>query len=141
MNHEVRLLLLQLDHLLFEDLMHSLKVVLVGFEPQLEELERHLEESVVVSPLEYRVVHIANEVLEETSDHYIDDLANLEVNILCEGSGSVVLLKLHAACDVLFSSGKVQLVQCLVGVLSPVYRSSKVETYIIHQKPKAELTS
>ena len=131
-DHEVRLLRLQLLHLLAQDLINAPKIVLVVFEAQLEKLQRHLEEPRVVFALEDRIVHVADQVLEEAPDHDVDYLANLEVDVLGKRRRLMILLELHAAGYVLLCRSQVELVQCLLCKLTPVDCLPEVETHIVH---------
>jgi hypothetical protein len=90
---------------------------------------------VIVSPLEHRVIDITNQVLEETSDHNVDNLTNLNVDVLSQGGSGVVLLELHTACNVLLSCGQVEFIKGLVSILKSINRCSEVEADIVHQKP------
>ena len=112
--------------------MHVFEVVSVGHEPHLEKLQTHLEKLVVVTAFEDRVVDIADEVLEKGPDHSVYNLANLQIDVLCKSCCSVVLLKLHAASDVLFGGLKVQFVQCESRVLHRVDCLSEVKTDVVH---------
>jgi len=112
--------------------MHVFEVVSVGHKPHLEKLQTHLEKLVVVTSFKDRVVDIADKVLEEGPDHYVNNLANLQINVFCKICCSVVLLKLHAASDVLFGSLKVQFVQCESRILHRVDCLPKVKTDVVH---------
>ena len=112
--------------------MHVFEVVSVGHEPHLEKLQTHFEKLVVVTAFEDRVVDIADEVFEKGPDHYVYYLANLQIDVLCKGCCSVVLLKLHAASDVLFGGLKVKFVQCESRVLHRVDCLSEVKTDVVH---------
>jgi len=131
-DHEVRLLSLQLLHLLAQDLINAPEIVLVVFEAQLEKLKRDLKEPRVVFALEDRIVHVADQVLEEASDHDVDYLANLEIDVLGKRRRLMILLELHTAGYVLLCRSQVELVQCLLCKLTPVDCLTEVETHIVH---------
>jgi hypothetical protein len=73
-------------------------------ESRSEEFETVLEELVVVVAIKDWVVDVANQVLEETANHYVNDLANLKINLGGQCCLGMVLLKFLAARHIFFSS-------------------------------------
>ena len=90
--------------------MHVFEVVSVGHKPHFEKVQTHFEKLVVVAAFKNRVVDVANKVLEERSDHHVDNLTNFQVDILGQCGSSMVLLEFHATCDVLFSGLKIEFI-------------------------------
>lgn len=62
--------------LFLQDSIDISEVILIGLEAGAEKLQTVLEENMVVIAIKNRVVDIANKVLEEASDHYVNNLAN-----------------------------------------------------------------
>jgi hypothetical protein len=92
-----------------QDGVDLVEVVLVGEKSAFKVSETKLEEKRVVVALEDRVADVAHQVLEKGTDNDVDYLANLQVNLLLKCGSLVILLKVHATGNVLFSGGLVQL--------------------------------
>lgn len=121
--------------------MHTLEVVVVRLEPHLEKFQTLHEEIMVVVSLKHRIVNIAHQVLEERTDNNIHNLTNFQVNIFSKCSCGMVLFKFLTTCYVLLRSCQIKLIQSFVCILIRVNRVSKIETDVIHQKPKNFNTS
>lgn len=89
--------------------MNIFEVVFIREEAPLEVSQTEFKEYGVVITIEYRVRNVADEVFKERSHDYVDDLTDFEIDLLLEGGGLVVLLKVHAAGDVLLCGCFVQL--------------------------------
>jgi len=132
MNIELGLLGVKSLHFCLENGVDVFELILVGAEPQREEAQTELEELVVVFAVKHGVLHIAHEVLEETSDYDVDDLANLEIHCRFQRRPHVELLELHATRDILLSTGLVQLVQCRVRETLAIQGATEVERHVVH---------
>ena len=88
----------------------------------------------VVVPLKDTWLDITDQVLEEGTDHHIDDLTNDNVNLVTEGGPRMELLEVKAAGNILLRCLEIQLVQSEECILLLVDGLSEVERHIVHQE-------
>ena len=126
--------LVQVLHFCLENRYNILELVLVADEAASKEGKRVLEELVVVLLVEDGWLYVADEVLEERTDHYVDDLADLEVDCRSQSGPRMEHLEVLAARDVLLGGLQVQLVQRSVRKLVRVDGRTEVERDIVHEE-------
>ncbi len=88
----------------------------------------------VVLSFKHRWLHIADQVLEERSDHNVDDLANLKIDGICKGCARMERLEILTAGNILLSSLLVKLVQSCECKFFVVDRGTEIEGDVVHQE-------
>ena len=88
----------------------------------------------VVFSFKHRWLHITDQVLEERSDHNVDDLANLKIDGICKSCARMESLEILTAGNILLSSLLVKLVQCRECKFFVVDRGAEIEGDVVHQE-------
>ena len=136
---ELGLLLLESLHLGSQNGVDIAELILVRLETQCEEREAELEEFVVFGSVKDGWLYVTDQVLEEGTDHDVDDLADFDVHIWLQRCPLVELLEVYAAGDVLLSTSLEQLVEGRECKVLPIDCLTEIEGHIVHQEPKVSV--